>query len=230
MEGDQTRRLQRCAGMASRLSASAATHARVAQAAGSLTSIRPVALARLEHGFPRRRRALFDRTGTKAKAGAVAGAGDRLALDLTGAELAAAARAAIVQRVQMPVMPQKQNGGIARHPAGRLAVLQLPGVDQSSSRAALVEGRLVDTDSAREREVTAEEATHRERRAALDAEQPGAPGDAAAYWIISSPSTAALLSTTDTTAPHALTPPGARARSASAAAARSGSVGLIFQQ
>ncbi|HEX7145689.1 MAG TPA: hypothetical protein VF225_10325 [Gaiellaceae bacterium] len=59
----------------------------------------------------------------------MAGAGDRLALDLTGAELAAAVRAAIVQRVQMPVVPQKQNGRLARRPAGRLAVLQLSCVD-----------------------------------------------------------------------------------------------------
>ena len=107
------------------------------RAAGSLTSIRP-SLSRLEHGLPRRRRAAFDRTVAKAEPGAVAGTDDRLALDLTTAEQAATVRAAIVQRAQMPVLPQKQNGRVARHPAGQLAVLQLPVPGALPSRSASI--------------------------------------------------------------------------------------------
>jgi hypothetical protein len=68
-------------------------------------------------------------------------------------------RAAIVQRMQVTVVPEQQNGRVARHRAGRLAILKLARLDRRPVAGPLVERRLVDTDSAREREVPAEEGT-----------------------------------------------------------------------
>jgi hypothetical protein len=84
----------------------------------------------------------------KAEARAVAGAGDGLALDLAAAEQAAAMRAAIVQRMQVTVVPEQQNGRVARHRADRLAILKLARLDRRPVAGSLVERRLIDTDSA----------------------------------------------------------------------------------
>src|SRR5215208_2232263 len=93
-------------------------------------------VARLEYGLRRSRRTAFDRAVAKIEPRAVAGAGDGLALDLTAAEQAAAMRAAIVQRVQVTVVPEQQNGRVARHRAGRPAILELARPRPSSSRVA----------------------------------------------------------------------------------------------
>src|SRR5262245_24648314 len=88
-----------------------------------------VAVAGLEYGLRCRCRAALDRAVAKVEARAVAGAGDGLAVDLTAAEQAAAMRAAIVQRVEVAVVPDQQNGRVARHRAGRLALLELARFD-----------------------------------------------------------------------------------------------------
>jgi hypothetical protein len=53
-----------------------------------------------------------------------------------------------VQRMQVTVVPEQQNGRVARHRADRLAILKLARLDRRPVAGSLVERRLIDTDSA----------------------------------------------------------------------------------